>query len=135
GRWPAGAPFIKEPKAGHRPVAAGLLFVVKGPVNARLADGTEQQNGLRAGVVYHWNSLRGVVGPLTLKELPGWTGAAGPKGQAAKALARLRQLLTEKDVGAALAEALRDMPVPVRALAVYALAAGGDLPPLVEILA
>jgi hypothetical protein len=132
-QWPAGAPFSKEPKAEHRPVADGFLFVVKGPVNARLNDGTEQ-NGLRAGVVYHWNSRLGVVGPLTLKEMPAWSGAAAPKGQAAKTLARLRQLLAKKDVPAALADALRDQQAQVRALAVYALAALGDLPPVLKAL-
>jgi hypothetical protein len=133
-QWPAGAPFVKEPKADHQPVVDGFLFVVKGPVNVRLSDGTEQ-NGLRTGVVYHWNSLRGVIGPLTLKELPAWARGAAPKGQAAETLARLRQLLAQKDVASALADALRDQQVPVRALAVYALATVGDLPPVLKTLA
>jgi hypothetical protein len=133
-QWPAGAPFVREAKPEHRPVVDGFLFVVKGPVNVHLADGTGR-NGLRAGLVYHWNSLHGVAGPLTLKEMPAWAGAAAPKGEAAEALARLRQLLAQKDVPAALADALRDKQAAVRSLAVYALAAAGELPPVLKTLA
>ncbi len=133
-QWPAGAPFAAEAKPKHRPVVDGFLFVVKGPVNARL--GETEQNGLRAGVFYHWNSLRGVIGPLSLPKLPAWatgepTGAKGKFGQALKAL---RQRLAEKGPSAAVSEGLRAKEPAARALAVYWAGAVGDLGGLLRAL-
>jgi hypothetical protein len=136
-QWPAGAPFVAEPKAEHRPMVDGFLFVVKGPVNAQLNDGTEQ-NGLRTGLVYHWNSQRGVVGPVSLEKLPAWTGEpAAPKGKSppARALLALRERLGKQDVSAALAEGLRAKEPVARALAVYSLGAVDDLAGVLRALA
>jgi hypothetical protein len=129
-QWPPGTPFMLKPKGEHQPLSDGFLFVLKGPVKVRLEDGAER-SGLRDGAVYHWNSERGMIGPLAIKELPAWTRAPGaPKDKSPRAAARLalRQRLATKDVATALTEGLRASEPAARALAVYGLAAVDDLP-------
>jgi hypothetical protein len=136
-QWSAGTPFAEKPKAEHRPIVDGFLFVLKGPVNARLSDGTEQ-NGLRAGLVYHWNSRRGVVGPVALEKMPAWTGESStPKGKSPQVQARLglRERLAKQDVSAALSAGLRAKEPAARTLAVYSLGAVDDLPGVLRALA
>jgi hypothetical protein len=133
--WPPGAPFRKEPKEGHRPEVDGFLFVVKGEVNVKLDDGTEH-NGLKAPTLFHFNSFRGLVGPLAVKEAPAWARvAATPKGETAKALEQFRKALAKGGVGEYLPQARADKSPLVRTQAVYALAAAGDLPRVVRALA
>src|SRR5207248_2609726 len=128
--WPAGAPFLKEPKEGHRPVMDGFLFVVKGEVNVRLSDGT-QRNGVKAPALYHWNSAFGIAGPLGVKGIPAWARrGADPAGETAEALERFRKRLAKEGVSAYLPRALNDKAPLPRSLAVYAAAAVGDLPPV-----
>jgi hypothetical protein len=125
--WQAGAPFVKDPKDSHQPVVNAFLIVVKGEVNARLSDGTER-NGLKARVLYHWNSHLGVAGPLAAKEVPAWARpGAAPADKTAKELEGFRQRLAKAGVSAYLPRALKDRSPLLRSQAVYALAAVGDL--------
>ncbi len=132
-RWPAGAPFSARPKPEQRPVADGVVLLLKGQLDAQFNDGAEH-SGLRGRVMYHWNSHRGPAGPLPYKEVPAWAAGPAPDKDVARVLDRLRQRLAGKDAIAVLREAVDGADPSQRVLAVHGEGAIGDIEGILKVL-
>ncbi len=134
-RWPPGAPFTAEPKKEDAPITDAVILLLGGEISVR-SKGAAEQTSVRGQVFYHWNSLAGLVGPVPLKEVPGWvSGDVAPKGEAARiALARFRQRLVQQGLDKAVADTLAGQDVGQRVQAVHALGAVGDLQGLLKVL-
>src|SRR5262249_14855978 len=78
---------------------------------------------LQGPVVYEFNTLRGVKGPLALSKSPAWIQPAENQPQAVKimqsAVEKLRLGIADKGAGAGLANALRSQEPALRAVAAY----------------
>ncbi|MCI0459183.1 MAG: hypothetical protein L0Z62_19680 [Gemmataceae bacterium] len=131
--WPVGTPFDPEPKKEQRPVADAFLLLVKGQLSVRLNDGAEH-SGLRGRVLHHWNSHRGELGPLAVKELPPWVSADPADKAARAALDRFRQRLVKEGLQRGRTAALNDADGAQRVLAVHVTGALDDRAGLLEAL-
>ncbi len=72
-RWSAGAPFLKQPKADHKPVGDFIFLVPAGSATLEL---NQQPQALEGPVMVHFNTLQGMQGPLALKAAPTWVKPA-----------------------------------------------------------
>jgi hypothetical protein len=119
-RWPAGAPFLKKPTAGHKPVGELVFLVAKGRSAIEL--NLEKQT-LQGPVMYEFDTLRGVKGPLKLNNAPDWVQPADKQPQAVKtiqsAVEKLRVGIADKGIAAALTQARQSQDPALRAVAAY----------------
>jgi hypothetical protein len=132
GGWQPGTPVQEKSEAKEAPVASLVVFVLKG--QADLKRGTIQQS-LRAppGPAYfQWNNVSGPdVGPKRRNKLPAWTEKGEPNTPEAQAyrtaLERQRGMLADASPVKVLAKSLDQGDRQDRQLAVYGLAALGQI--------
>jgi hypothetical protein len=128
GSWRSGVQLPKKADPGQQPDTHAFLLLLKGRGDLRVG---AEQFALRPLTLYHWNTAGGAVGPLTLKELPGFLSAKKEPGDKAemmkKGAQRLQELLAKEPVADALAKALEDEDAGLRRAAIYAGAALGDV--------
>ena len=121
-RWSAGAPFLKQPKADHKPVGDFIFLVPAGSATLEL---NQQPQGLEGPVMVHFNTLQGMQGPLALKAAPTWVKPAADPPVKVKTLEaageKLRRALAEQGVQPAPNQC---RPAPIRALRIMAAYAG-----------
>jgi hypothetical protein len=130
--WLPGVPFEKNPRAGQGPSSDVYLLLLKGRI--LLNAGTERRT-LSGPMVFQWSAERGALGPIPLKQVPGWIAAADTGDRALAAAAeRLRQRLAEGEVARVLGTTLAGRDAPTRVLAVYSAGATDDLPLLLTAL-
>jgi hypothetical protein len=128
GHWPPGAPFRLKAEPADSPVAALMVFVLKGQADLKR---TTTQNSLRAPpgpAFFQWNSVSGSdVGPKRRDKVPPWAEKGPrntPEAQAFQtAVERQRRQLGDMVPAAALAKSLDQPDSASRQLAVYSLAA------------
>jgi hypothetical protein len=140
GRWPRGVHFTKSPKPGQGPTSDLVMVVLHGHVDLRTGTRQFALSAPPGPAYFHWDSVVGAdSGPERLDRLPGWADKNAPLSARAKELHRLldplRARLLEVSGDQVLAEALASKNIEVRKLAVYSLAALGELNRLGDVLA
>lgn len=127
--WLEGAPFQKKPQPRHEPIRNFTLIVLRGQCDLEFQG---ERHPLKGPMAIHWNSVTGQEGPFAPKKLPVWSVPGSDRNTEATAwhaaVETLRRRLSEKAVGLALAESVKDADARVRVVAVYSAGAVGDLP-------
>jgi hypothetical protein len=139
GRWPAGTPFVKDPRPGYGPGFQVLLLVLEGSVEVKGGRTTHHLTAPPGPALIYFDSANGLdATPQRLEKLPDWASDIGGDDADAKkrkaALVRLRKLAATEGVGPAL-DTLADSDEPAdRRLAVFAMGALDDLERLGNVL-
>jgi hypothetical protein len=119
-RWPAGAPFFKKPKADHKPVGELIFLVAKGKAVLEL---NNQKQPLGAPILYRFDTLRGVEGPLPLKKIPDWLLPKEDQPEKVRnlqaAVEKLRRGIADKGLKTTIASAGESTESSVREVAAY----------------
>lgn len=141
GRWPAGSPFSKTPKADEGPTLDLVMLVKEGEVDVK-ADGRQFAMKAPPGAAYlHWDSVPPFEEtPRLLDALPAWSklvvnipnnlGDLASLLNAIRNRAREGNITVEDTISGLLNE---DNPTAHR-IAVYALGGLDDLPHLIDAL-
>ena len=119
-RWPAGAPFSKKPMADQKPVGELIFLVAAGKAEIEL---NREKQTLKGPAMYQFDTLRGVKGPLALKQAPDWVNPSENQPDKVKtlqtAVEKLRRGSADKGVLQAIAQAQESKDILARALAAY----------------
>jgi hypothetical protein len=127
-RWPAGAPFLKKPPADHKPLGELIFLVARGKAAIEL---NKEKQSLQGPVMYEFDTLRGVRGPVALKKVPDWLQPTNDPPANVKALQaaveKLRRGIADKGAAQAISQAKDSADTALRAIAVYSGTALGNL--------
>jgi hypothetical protein len=138
-RWPRGFPFTLKPGPEDVPGTALIIWVLKGEMSLKVPGEQYSMHAPPGPAYFRWDNLSGAdAGPKRRDKLPSWAEAnaeESSKNQALlAALEQQRRRLGEKAVSAVLVADLGGGDPASRRLAVYGLAALGDLPRTVQSL-
>jgi hypothetical protein len=139
-RWPRGAPFTSKPAPEDVPGTALVVWVLKGEMSLKVPGEQYSMHAPPGPAYFRWDNLSGAgAGPKRRDKLPSW--AEANEEESAKnqpllaALGEQRRRLAEKSVHTVLVGDLNGGDSAARRLAVYGLAALGDLAGTVQSLA
>jgi hypothetical protein len=138
-RWPRGAPFSLKPGPEDVPGTALIVWMLKGEMSLKVPGEQYSMHAPPGPAYFRWDNLSGAdSGPKRRDKLPSWAETNGEESSKNQpllaALEQQRRRLGEKSVSAVLVADLDGGDSASRRLAVYGLAALGDLPRTVESL-
>jgi hypothetical protein len=138
-RWPRGVPFTLKPGPEDVPGTALIVWVLKGEMSLKVPGEQYSMHAPPGPAYFRWDNLSGAdAGPKRRDKLPSWAEANSEdssKNQPLRAaLEQQRRRLGDKPVQAVLVADLDGGDSASRRLAVYGLAALGDLPRTVQSL-
>jgi hypothetical protein len=138
-RWPRGAPFTSKPGPEDVPGTAVIVWVLKGEMSLKVPGEQYSMHAPPGPAYFRWDNLSGAdAGPKRRDKLPSWAGANGEESSKNQplltALEQQRRRLAEKPAHTVLVADLDGGDSSARRLAVYGLAALGDLPRTVQSL-
>jgi hypothetical protein len=134
-RWPRGAPFTSKPGPEDVPGTALIVWVLKGEMSLKVPGEQYSMHAPPGPAYFRWDNLSGAdAGPKRRDKLPSWAEESSKNQPLLAALEQQRRRLGEKSVNAVLVADLDGGDSTTRALAVYGLAALGDLPRTVQSL-
>jgi hypothetical protein len=139
-RWPRGAPFSSKPSPEDVPGTALIVWVLRGEISLKVPGEQYSMHAPPGPAYFRWDNLsRPDAGPKRRDKLPSWAEADAEESAKNKpllaALQQQRRRLAEKSAYTVLAEDVDGGDSAARRLAVYGLAALGDVPRTVQSLA